>query len=149
MHYWGDEWFEKHGKDFNNAIGYFSRFIRKYGFIKSYTKEKFGTHRTSTWLWDGGIHYLICKSFVRIQYPFIYWKVDKIIKPITKYTGLHWLGVKYQAFIWNLATQIVCKKYPEIIDEFVLDMDMYKAVKPGIFGDVDGEKIHKKYWKSL
>lgn len=150
MHIWGDDWFEANGKDFNNAIGYFYNFIRKWGRIKAYTKEKYGTHRTNTWLWDGGLHYFLYRSFIRIENKFIYWKLDRfVIQPFTKYTGIRWLVIQYQLFIWNLATQIVCKKYPNIIDEFVMDMDLYDAVKPSIFGKVNGKIIHKKYWKVL
>ena len=30
-----------------------------------------------------------------------------------------------------------------------MDMDLYNAVKPSIFGKVNGKMIHEKYWKVL
>lgn len=151
MHEWGDDWFEKNGKDLYAGINLFAHIVRKYGLIKCYNKEKYGTHRTDFVLfWDGGIHYFLCKSFVRICHPFIYWKIDRyFVRPLTKYTGLLWLATRYQEFIWNSAIQIACKKYPNVIDELVMDMYPYMIIKPNMFGDVDGEKIHNKYWKTL
>lgn len=148
MHEWGDEWFEKHGQNFNQAINWFWKFTKRWGRIKLYNKEKYGTHRTDLLqFWDGGLHYFFCKSYVRICYPFLYWKIDPIIKFITKWLGIQWLFLHYQFFIWNLGVQIIGKKYPEFIDEFVMDMSATDKIKPGIFGKIDGEKIRSKYWK--
>jgi len=67
---------------------------------------------------------------------------------LTKYTGLHRLGLWYQAQVYNYAVQKMCKKYPEITEELVRDLDGYELIKPGIFGKVDGLKIHNKYWRT-
>jgi len=148
MHNWGDEWFEVNGRDLNKAIDYCTRFWKKYGRIGSFGKEKYGTFRDHVHFWDGGIHGLIYPGWVRVVIPFLYWKIDhKFIIPITRKTRLLNLGWWYQSQVYNYAIQKMCKKYPNVIDELVSDLDGYKMVKPGIFGKVDGEVIHKKYWK--
>jgi hypothetical protein len=43
----------------------------------------------------------------------------------------------------------MCKKHPHIIDEIVSSLDGYEFVKPGIFGKVDGQTIHDKYWITI
>jgi hypothetical protein len=150
MHQWGDDWFKANGESLNKAMDEFEKICRKMGFILLYGKEKWGCYRDEyLTFWDGGLHYFIYKSPIFIRNNFLYWKVDPIIKFITKFTGVQWLFVKYQTFVYNYAMQKVCKKYPNVIDEMVMDLNGYKMIKPSIFGDVDGEKIHKKYWRTL
>lgn len=150
MHEWGDDWFQKNGDELNDSIDYCCRVWRKYGRIGMHGKEKYGSFRDMLQgMWDGGIHSLIWPGYVWIVNPFIYWKLDKyFIIPITKYTGLHKLGMWYQSQVYNYAIQKMCKKYPNIIDELVSDLDGYEMIKPGRFGKVDGTVIHKKYWKT-
>jgi len=150
MHEWGDEWFVENGKNFNKAIYWCMKIWYTYGRIGTHGKEKFGTFRDNIYMWDGGLHTLLYPGYVRIVNPFLYFKLDKyVIKPFTRFTGLHKLGLKYQALVYNYAIQKVCKKYPYMIDEFISCLDGYEMVKPGIFGNVDGIKIHEKYWKTL
>ena len=51
-----------------------------------------------------------------------------------------------QAKHYNIAFQKACKKWPNIIDELIVDVDGYKMIKPCKYGNVDGEAIHNKYW---
>lgn len=147
MHYWGDEWFEKNGNDLNCAIDFIYKFIRKWGRLKYSNKEKYGTMQEEfTRFYDGGIHYFICKNFVGICHPFIYWKIDPIIRFITKYTGLRYLIIKYQIFVYNSAHQIACKKYPNVTDELIVDTYYSEFIKPNIFGKIKGKDIYNKYW---
>lgn len=150
MHECGDEWFIKNGKDLNSAIYEFERICRRYGGILIFGKEKYGCYiDDATTLWDGGSHYFIYKSPYYIRNNFIYWKIDPIIKFITKNIGLHFIIVKYQKTIYNYAMQKVCKKYSNVIDEMILYLDNYRLVTPGIFGKINGEEIHNKYWRTL
>jgi hypothetical protein len=136
--------------DLYDAINYCLSTWKRWGRIGSHGKEKYGTFRDHPYFWDGGLHRLIWPGYVSIQNRFIYCKLDHyLIRPFTKYTGLHRLGLWYQSQVYNYAIQKVCKKYPQIINEMVADLDGYKYVKPGIFGNVDGTKIHNKYWKQL
>lgn len=147
-HDWSDKNFD--WKGLNDAIDYCMNFWKKYGRIGSHCKEKYGTFRDHIYMWDGGLHSLLYPGYVRIVNDFIYWKLDKyIIKPFTKYTGLHKLGLWYQSKVYNYAVQKMCKKYPHITDEIVSDLDGYKMIKPGIFGKVCGKTIHNKYWIRL
>ena len=103
------------------------------------------------------------RKLVEGIHSFVYW-LDHRIVPWTKtkygwlYKGLadfhRWLGIvalvnKRQAKQYNKIFQLACKKYPDIVDELILDAEGYKMIKPCKWGDVDGEKIHNKYWKTL
>ena len=146
MHCWGDEWFEKHGPDLWKAINYCINFWRRWGRIGSHGKEKYGTFRHHAQLWDGGLHTLIWPGYVRIVNGFIYWYLDQyLVKPFTKYTGLHRLGLQWQRFIYNYAIQKMCKQYPDIVDELVMDADWPEYIK----GAVDGKTIHDRYWTTV
>lgn len=151
FHVWGDDWFEEHGQDLDKAIRYCCRIWTVYGRIGTHGKEKYGTFRDHLYLWDGGFWTLFYPGYVHIKpgfWSFVYHKVDRYFtRHFTKYTGLHYLGLEYQAFVYNYAVQKMCKKYPEIIDEIVSSLDGYKMVKPGIFGKVSGKAIHGRYWK--
>lgn len=149
-HYWGDDWFEEHGSKLDESISYIMDTWRTYGRIGSRGKEKYGTFRDHPSFWDGGLHTLIWPGYVYIQNSFIYFNLDRyVIKPFTKYTGLHTLGLWYQKQVYNYAIQKMCKKYPEITDELVSCLDGYKLIKPGIFGKICGKTIHNKYWESV
>lgn len=149
-HLWGDKWFEKNGKDLDEAIYYIITTWKRYGRIGSHGKEKYGTFRDHAYFWDGGLHSLLYPGYVWIKIPFLYFKVDRyFIMPFTKYTGLYRLGAWYQQQIYNYAIQKACKKYPDIVDELVSSLDGYSLVKPGIFGKIDGEAIHRKYWRKV
>lgn len=148
-HEWGDAWFEKNGNDLNNAISFCVNAWEKWGRIGSHGKEKYGTFRDHPYLWDGGIHGLIWPGYVAVQNRFLCFKLDKyFIRPFVKQTRIINLVWWYQAQVYNYAVQKMCKKYPNIIDELVSDLDGYKMVKPGIFGNINGKEIHDKYWRT-
>ena len=50
---------------------------------------------------------------------------------------------------YNIAFQNACKKWPNLIDELICDVDGYMMIKPGKYGDIDGEAIHNKYWQKV
>ena len=45
MHYWGDNWFKKNGKDLNAAIEFIASNLHHYGRMQTSSKEKYGTVR--------------------------------------------------------------------------------------------------------
>lgn len=150
-HEWGDDWFTKYGDQLNKAISYIMKTWKRYGRIGSHGKEKYGTFRDYPYFWDGGIWSLFYPGYVWIKpgWRFIYYKVDRYVtRPFTKYSGLHRLGLWYQGQVYNYAVQKMCKKYPEITDELVADLELYHLVRPGLFGPICGTTIHKKYWKT-
>lgn len=145
-HEWGDSW--KHWDELYCAIESVQKIYRIFR-IGTYGKEKYGTYRDHPFFWDGGLYALIWPSHVRITNKFIY-KLDRyVIKPLTKYTGIHKLGIIIQKVGYNYAFQRTCKLHPNVIDELVSDASMPHWIKPGIFGDIDGEKIHNKYWRKV
>lgn len=147
FHDWSDDTFDWNA--LNSAINYIMKSWMKYGRVGSRGKEKWGSFQDYACFWDGGIHSLIWPHYVYIQNPFLYFKVDHyIVKPFTKYTGIHKLGLWYQYQVYNYVIQTACKRYPHIVDEIVADLDWHELVKPGIFGKVDGTAINKKYWKT-
>lgn len=150
MHEWGDEWFKQNGSDLNDAINYCIKFWKKYARIGSHGKEKWGIFEDYTYFWDGRIHTLLYPGCVWIKYRWLYFVFDKKITiPFVLYTGIYKLVLSWQRFIYNYAIQRMCKKYPNIVDELVMDLSRYEYIKPSIFGKVDGTKIHNKYWRTI
>lgn len=200
MHYWGDKWFQEHGDDLYEAIGWIERNLEK-NRIKVCGKEKWGCYRDEylCW-WDGSLSQLLfgVSKYLRgplnpsriewvrnIQekiHDFIYWRIDggwtskmmkekdndrlmKLIherftdkdgKPVER--GLrHFVRNTrfYKRFCerrkeaYNKVFQLACKKWPDIKDELISDIDGWEWIKPCKWGDVDGEDIHKKYWKTI
>ena len=68
---------------------------------------------------------------------------------INQKIGLVGLVHKIQAKHYNIAFQNACKMWPHITDELIVMVDGYKMIKPGKYGNVDGEAIHEKYWKPI
>lgn len=148
MHHWNDDWFNQHGDKLYAAINYFEITVNRYARIGAYGKEKYGTYRESTTFWGGGIHGLFYPGHVWVKYPFLYFTIDRnVIKPLTRFSGLHKLGVWWQRLVYNYAIQTACKKYPETIVELVSGLDYAELVKPGIFGNVCGKTLYEKRWK--
>ena len=50
---------------------------------------------------------------------------------------------------YNKVFQLACKKWPNVVDELIVDIDGWEWIKPCKWGDVDGEAIHDKYWKKI
>jgi hypothetical protein len=150
MHFWGDDF---DWEALNKSISYCIQFWKRWGRIGSHGKEKFGAFRDHPYFWDGGLWSLIRPGYVYIGGPilcFIYYRLDEyIIRPFTKFTGIYRLGLWYQSQVYNYAIQKMCKKYPHIVDELVSHLEGYEMIKPGIFGKIDGKKIHDKHWRKM
>lgn len=169
MHYWGDKWFKEHDGQLNEAINILTYRVRKWAHCGFSTKEKYGSMRTDfVMLWDGGIRQILTpyKGWVigHTWWAKFLWYIDNHLIPYkkTKY-GWLWVGLanlnwaigltklvhKWQAKRINKAFQVTCKEFPELIDELICDVDCYEIIKPCKWGDVDGTKIHNKYWKTI
>jgi len=163
MHYWGDEWFKKNGNDLYTAIAFIEKRLRKHGMFV-YGKEKWGCYRDDfIHLWDGSIGDIVIghrlsyytwyeKLFHHIDTHLIPYKKTKLgwlyagLSDFNRVIGLVKLVQKWQAYQYNKTFQLACKKWPNITDELISDLDGYAMIKPCKWGDVDGEKIHNKYW---
>lgn len=110
------------------------------------------------------------EKFMQTVHKFIYYKIDIAIPDIPEGTPIEefhnyydkriWKGLtyinekiglvklvhKYQAYHFNKIFQITCKKYPDIIDELISEIDGYEMIKPCKWGNVDGIEIHNEYW---
>lgn len=168
MHIWGDEWFKKYGNRLYNAIDIFEYRIRKWAKCRVYGKEKYGTYRDEYFsMWDGSISTIFFgyKLFRGSNwFENLMWNIDNNLIPIKK-TQFGWYKVglanfnraiglvklvnKWQARMLNKAAQITCKEYPDVVGELLMDVCFYKYIKPCKWGDIDGEEIHNKYWKTL
>lgn len=169
MHEWGDKWFKKYGKQFDEAIRVLEERIRKWAYCGVCGKEKYGTYRDEyLTLWDGGIRQILtpykCWVIGHSKWAKFLWYIDNHIIPYkkTKY-GWLWGGLanlngklgiiklvhKWQAKRINKAFQVTCKEFPELVDELVSDVDCYEMIVPCKYGNVDGAKIHSKYWKTI
>ena len=167
MHEWGDDWFKKYGTEFNRAITVLEKRIRKWAHAGVCGKEKWGCYRDEyLTLWNGGLRYLLTpyRGWVigHSKWATFLWYIDTHLLPIKKIKyGWYWVGIadlnrvlgltklyhKFQERRINKAFQVTCKEYPHFIDELISDVDCYKLIKPCKWGDIDGEAIHKKYWK--
>lgn len=171
MHCWGDKWFKKNGKDLYAAIDFIETRLRKHG-IGICGKEKYGTWRDEFLrFWDGGLYTILfgyscyigtwkfhkypkIRNIVDKIHQFIYYRMDlkhpnSIWKGFQYYNykiGLTKLIHKYQAYQYNKTLQLACKKWPNVTEELIVMTEGYKMVKPCKWGNVDGEKIHNKYW---
>lgn len=164
MHEWGDEWFQEHGQNLYDAIDFIEKRLRKAG-ICVYGKEKWGCWVDEYLkLWDGSLSPIFfgwhlfyntwyLRLFRKIDYFLIPYKKTKFgwlkfgVAEINKWLGLVDLVCKWQANQYNKAIQLACKKWPDVTEELIVDTEGYQMVKPCKWGDVDGELIHRKYWK--
>jgi hypothetical protein len=150
-HYWNNEWFQKHGKDLNRAINYCMYFWNKWGRFGSFGKEKYGIFRDHPRFYHAWwpIHELVNPGYAKYSWSKWVYKIEFLLQKPVKLLRLDKLVQWWQRQVYNYAIQKVCKKYPNIIDEIVADLDYYHFVKPGIFGNIDGTIIHDKYWKTI
>jgi len=168
MHRWGDEWFKKYGNRLYDAIDVLEYRIRKWARCGVYGKEKYGTYRDEYFqMWNGELGTLLFgyKLFHGDNWfeKFI-WHLDNYLIPIKKTqfgwrkVGLadfnRWIGLvklvnKWQARMLNKAAQITCGEYPEVTDELLSDICFYKCIKPCRWGDIDGQAIHDRHWKTI
>lgn len=168
MHYWGDKWFQENGERFYEAIDVFEKRIRKWARCGVYGKEKWGAYRDDFFrMWDGSWSQILFgyKAYYGNNWlEKLIYNIDNRLIPISKNEfgwrkvglanlhrtiGLTKLVNKWQARQLNKAAQITCKEYPEFTDELLSDICFYKFIKPCKWGNVDGEEIHKKYWRVI
>lgn len=153
MHYWGDEWFQKYGTELNEAITELNQGLAKIH-ICVYGKEKYGTYRTDCFsLWDGSWYHWfhgytpIIKQGNKSIWSIIRYHIDKYFMTYNWYTGITQNVRGWQIRKLNRLFQEVCKQHPDIVDELISDTDCYQYIKRCRYGKIDGDKIHKKYWK--
>lgn len=149
-HIWNDEWFKEHGKDLDSAISYCMQTWKRYGRIGSHGKEKYGTFRDHPYFYFAwwGAHELIKPGYVYYQWGKKAMWLDIKLGAFVRLIRFDKLVRCWQAVVYNYAIQQACKRYPAIVDEIVADLDGCDLVKPGIFGPIDGKKVHDKYWTS-
>ena len=68
-------------------------------------------------------------------------KLGKVVKFLRIHKVIH----AYQFWVYNRVIQQACAKWPNVIDELVVDADNYHLIK----GKVDGTEIHNKYWRRI
>lgn len=121
MHSWGDDWFEKHGKDFSEAQHYIYDFTKRWSRCNLSFKEKYGTIRYE-WIFP--------------PYGAIYYR-----NPIHRFWVSSWLYYKWEHFGWyvcGLALQRAVKKWPQFETELCCDF---------IPNTKFGRQCEAKYWK--
>jgi len=147
MHFWGDEWFQKYGKEFDKAVCELNNGLRK-SHIFVCGKEKYGCYRTDFFcLWGGS--WLFWNGKFNVKHSKFQLTLDKICKWFNYRLGIVALVRCWQKREINKLFQRICKEHPDIVDELISDTDCYMYIKPGKYGGIDGEKIHNKYWKLL
>ena len=158
MHYWGDEWFYKYGDQLDEAINKLNTGLNLIH-VHCCGKEKYGCFRTDFFsLWDGSIrswngdwnNYITpaMPKIKRFKRKFSI-KFDSVAVKINRWFGITRRVQEWQKNEINKLFQTVCKEYSALTDELINETDCYMYIKPGKYGDIDGEEIHNKYWKKL
>lgn len=150
-HVWGDDWFKKNGEDLGAAITLCATIWRKWGRISCHPKEKWGALQDQSSFYSAfwPVHELVKPGHLYYRWPKLFMHVEVYLGKLLKFLQLPRLVRAYQYRVYNYAVQKACARYPHITEEIVVDLDWPEYIKPGIFGDVDGMKIHNKYWKQL
>jgi hypothetical protein len=121
MHNWGGNF--KYFADVGSAADEIGEFCKKWARINVLqTKEKYGTARVyCSFTGFPNIHNIIWPSYYYIQWRAFSWfgKVmefvdTKIVDNIIYYSGINYIFVPYQKFIYRLAYKRAMKKYPHI-----------------------------------
>ena len=147
MHFWGDEWFQKYGDEFNKAIRELDKGLRELHIFVC-GKEKYGCYRTDFFcLWQGS--WLFWNGKFNVKHSKLQLTLDSTCRWLNNKLGIVKLVQCWQKRGINKLFQRVCKEHPYIVDELISDTDCYMYIKPGKYGDIDGEKIHNKYWKQI
>jgi hypothetical protein len=129
MHYWGDEWFEKHGNDLEEAVSLVVRYCRTLGRFGGQAKEKYGTLRFYAFF-HSMIHDLIWPGYYYCQYPKHWmWMADIYIYGHSFFNPLRSLIQKWQSFIYRSAYKKAAKKYPAIKTEIYVMADYSELLK--------------------
>lgn len=119
-HDWSDDTFDWTG--LNNAINYISDRLRKLARIGVHSKEKYGTARISCYFVDTP-HSLIWPGYVYNQYPYKWmWGLDVYYgRNLLYYTGLSYIIIKWQKWIYVDTYRRAVKKWPHLKDEILCD----------------------------
>lgn len=51
--------------------------------------------------------------------------------------------------VFNRTFQEACAMWPDVVDELICCIDGWEFIKPGKYGNVSGEEIHRKHWKPV
>jgi len=139
-HHWEDSTFDWNGLyAAERKIASVMRLFR----IGCHHKEKWGRIRATPYFWDGGLHHLIWPGYVYVQSGFIAYKLDRyLIKPITRFSGIHYLGGKLQILGYCLAYYLAMRAHPHLKDEIAADADYPQYI-------IGGKAIHDKHWTLL
>lgn len=135
MHLWGEEGFDWEG--LGDAIIKMDVYMRRWGRIGVYSKEKYGTARLYiTWYYHG-LFSLIYPGYIHYgpweNNPFIgrylMWLEFNIFQPLSQMLRLHILIHWWQNKIYNLAYQRAIKRYPHLIEEILCCADYPELIK--------------------
>ena len=115
-HEWGDEDFD--WAALNKAISTGTYLMKRFGRIGVHSKEKYGSARWSLYLFNGTLHSLTHPGYVYSQYPKWLWSFDVTYKPLR---FLKPIIIPIQELTVKLTFLYLCKKFPHIIDEIIMD----------------------------
>ena len=75
--------------------------------------------------------------------------VDRGLRSKIRNTNFYKRYCQKRKDAYNKVFQQACKKWSHLIDELIVDVDGWEWIKPCKWGNIDGKKIHDKYWKSV
>ena len=102
-------------QDLGEAIYYLDEYLRTYGRIGSYTKEKWGRIDNSCYFGLRQLHSITHPGYMYSQYPKWLWKLDCTYSGYFLFPFESWV-IKYQSWIYRKAYRNVLRKWPHLRD---------------------------------
>lgn len=142
MHNWSDDSFD--WEQLDEAIDMVASFMRFWGRIGVYSKEKFGTARIYVSLWDGSLHGMLYPGYNLSKFPDWLWRCDVVyISSFIRWTRFNRLVNWYQEKIYSIAYSRALKRFPKMKIELVIAADFDELIKeyPAIMAMYNFRKV--------
>lgn len=139
VHYWNDGW--ELWSELRDAINEMSTAARMCK-ISVYDKEKYGSYNCTV------ISFWVGNLFNSTRYDNKWYnKLDNIIANFLRIIGVVYIMNCLYKKRYNKHVQRVIQRHPKLVNELLVDNDLYYLVKPGKYGVADGQFVFNKYWK--
>jgi hypothetical protein len=140
-HDWSDDSFDWAG--LNDAIDIIYWWTRHIGRFGGQLKEKWGCVRFYVFFSDGTLYSIVKPGYYFYRWPRWVRRIDyNIVQKISRYTGVLYLLLKWQQFIYYVAYKRAVDKHPHLRDEILVDADFHELLE-GIHGFK-----HSDHWVS-
>ena len=131
-HEWGDEWFEKYGRELGAAERYIGRFVKRWSGCRVISKEKYGTIRYEHIFPPYGAFFIrdhwINKCLRLLGKTYYSYEVlgetrEGFFYTTWNRTALYYYWSQLGKKVLKIAIHKACKKFPNVKDEILDDWD--------------------------